>query len=148
MDIIRRSEISLLKERIKSNPIVAILGPRQCGKTTLSRQFSSIWPSKITIFDLENPRDISRIDDPMLALGNISGLIIIDEIQRRPNLFPALRVLSDRPSKTKYLILGSASQDLIRQSSESLAGRIIYLEIVGFLQAQVGLDNIEKLWIR
>ena len=148
MQIQRTAEIELLKKLLRNNPIVAILGPRQCGKTTLSRQFSSQWPLDVTIFDLENPRDIQRLQEPLLALENIEGLIIIDEIQRSPDLFPVLRVLSDRYKKTKYLILGSASRDLIRQSSESLAGRISYVEIGGFSLQLLGASKAEKLWIR
>lgn len=148
MQIQRTAEIELLNKLLRNNPIVAILGPRQCGKTTLSHQFSSQWPLDITIFDLENPRDIQRLQEPLLALENIEGLIIIDEIQRSPDLFPVLRVLSDRYKKTKYLILGSASRDLIRQSSESLAGRISYVEIGGFSLQLLGTPKAEKLWIR
>lgn len=148
MQIQRTFEIELLKKLLKNNPITAILGPRQCGKTTLSRQISSQWPSCVTIFDLESPRDIQRLYDPLLALEGVEGLVIIDEIQRSPDLFPVLRVLSDRPVKTKYLILGSASRDLIKQSSESLAGRISYLEIGGFSLRLVGAKKAEKLWTR
>lgn len=148
MEVQRTPEIELLKSRLKYNPIVAILGPRQCGKTTLSHQFSSKWPSNVTVFDLESYKDIERLHDPLLALERLRGLVIIDEIQRRPDLFPVLRVLVDRPFKTRYLILGSASQDLIRQSSESLAGRISYLEMGGFSLKHVGAKNLERLWIR
>src|SRR3989338_8889007 len=148
MQIQRTFEIGLLNKLFKDNPIVAILGPRQCGKTTLSRQLSSQWPSQVTRFDLENPRDIQRLQDPLLALEDAMGLIIIDEIQKSPELFPVLRVLSDSSSKTKYLILGSASRDLIRQSSESLAGRISYMEIGGFSIEHVNEDKIDRLWIR
>jgi len=148
MQIRRTLEIELLNKLLKDNPIVAILGPRQCGKTTLSRQFSSQWLSDVTTFDLENPRDVYRLQDPLLALEGVEGLIIIDEIQRSPDLFPVLRVFADRSRKTKYLILGSASRDLIRQSSESLAGRISYLEIGGFSLKLVGVEKREKLWIR
>lgn len=148
MQIRRTPEIALLNKLLKNNPIVAILGPRQCGKTTLSRQFSSQWPADAAVFDLENPRDIERLQDPLLALEDIKGLVIIDEIQRSPDLFPALRVLSDRSNKTKYLILGSASRDLIKQASESLAGRISYLEIGGFSLQHTGAAKAEKLWTR
>jgi hypothetical protein len=149
MQIKRTDEIKLLNERFKNNPVVAILGPRQCGKTTLARQFSDQWPKDVTFFDLENPRDLRRLEEPLLALENPEGLIVLDEIQRAPDLFPVLRVLADRPNKkTKFLILGSASRDLIRQSSESLAGRISYLEMGGFTLDLVGAAKIEKLWIR
>lgn len=148
MEIRRTPEIELLKKLLKDNPIVAILGPRQCGKTTLSHQFSRIWLSGVTVFDLENPRDAERLQDPLLALEDTKGLVIIDEIQRRPELFPVLRVLADRSKKTKYLILGSASRDLIKQGSESLAGRISYFEIGGFSMKHVGAQKLDRLWIR
>lgn len=148
MQIQRTVEIGLLNKLLKNNPIVAILGPRQCGKTTLSRQLSSQWQARVTTFDLENPRDIQRLQDPLLTLESAKGLVIIDEIQKIPDLFPVLRVLSDSSVKTKYLILGSASRDLIRQSSESLAGRISYLEIGGFSLKLVGAAKTERLWIR
>lgn len=148
MEIRRTPEIELLKKLLKDNPIVAILGPRQCGKTTLSHQFSRIWLSGVTVFDLENPRDAERLQDPLLALEDTKGLVIIDEIQRRPELFPVLRVLADRSKKTKYLILGSASRDLIKQGSESLAGRISYFEIGGFSLKHAGAQKLERLWIR
>ncbi len=148
MEIRRTPELDLLKKLFKDNPIVAILGPRQCGKTTLSHQFSRLLPSEVTTFDVENPRDVERLKDPLLALEDVKGLVIIDEIQRLANLFPVLRVLSDRSKKAKYLILGSASRDLIKQSSESLAGRISYLEIGGFSLEHIGVQNLERLWIR
>ena len=149
MEIKRLNDINLLNDRFRNNPVVAILGARQCGKTTLARQFSEQWPTDVTFFDLENPLDIRRLEEPLLALENVEGLIVLDEIQRTPDLFPVLRVLADRPDKkTKFLILGSASRDLIRQSSESLAGRISYLEMGGFSLDLVGADKAEKLWIR
>lgn len=149
MQIKRTDEIDLLNERYRNNPIVAILGPRQCGKTTLARQFADQWPKDVTFFDLENPRDLRRLEEPLLALEDHEGLIVLDEIQRSPDLFPVLRVLADRPNKkTKFLILGSASRDLMRQSSESLAGRISYLEMGGFSLDLVGTAKKEKLWIR
>lgn len=148
MEIQRATELKLLKTLLKDNPIVAILGPRQCGKTTLSHQFSSLWHSDVTVFDLEDARDIQRLHDPFLSLEGLKGLVIIDEIQRLPDLFPALRVLVDRSQETKYLILGSASRDLIRQSSESLAGRISYFEIGGFSMDHIGTQNLGRLWIR
>ena len=148
MQIQRIAEIETLNSLVKNNPVVAILGPRQCGKTTLSHQFSAQWPSAATFFDLENPRDVQRLDEPLLALENTGGLVVIDEIQRAPDLFPVLRVLVDRNKKTKYLILGSASRDLIRQSSETLAGRISYMEVGGFSSQLVGVSKTEKLWIR
>jgi len=149
MQIQRTSEIKLLKSRLRNNPVVAILGPRQCGKTTLARQFADQWPGQVSFFDLENPVDLRRLEEPLLALENLSGLIVLDEIQRLPDLFPLLRVLADRPKKkARFLVLGSASRDLIRQSSESLAGRISYLEMGGFAIELVGAAKEQKLWIR
>ncbi len=124
-------------------PVTAILGPRQCGKTTLVRDFRYNH-----YFDLENPRDEARLDNPQIALENLNGLVVIDEIQRQPELFPLLRYLVDKRSKQNYLILGSASRDLIRQSSESLAGRIGYYHLAGFRFHDIGSDNISRLWIR
>ncbi len=136
----------------KIHPICGIFGPRQVGKTTLARQYiDRYYPDQVRIFDLENPLDLAKLENPMLALSNIAEpLIVIDEIQRRPDLFPVLRVLADAPVTTtknrKFLILGSASRDLIRQSSESLAGRIGYIELPPFCLAEVKDDH--KLWLR
>ena len=131
------------------HPIVALLGPRQCGKTTLSRQFArNIKNKDIHFFDLENPNDLARLDNPTLALQDLDGIIIIDEVQRSPELFPVLRVLVDKRPNVKYLLLGSASTDLLTQSSESLAGRISYLEIGGFSLGHLAIKNINKLWVR
>ncbi|MFC1808045.1 ATP-binding protein [Candidatus Omnitrophota bacterium] len=144
----RTQEIERINKLFKACPVIGILGPRQCGKTTLSRQFSKQRTSDITFFDLENPRDLQRLQDPLLALEGAKGLVIIDEIQRSPDLFPVLRVLADRPRSAKYLVLGSASQDLIRQGAESLAGRISYMEMGGFSLRHVAAKELEKLWIR
>jgi predicted AAA+ superfamily ATPase len=149
MEITRSKELHALEQRLKDYPVVAVLGPRQCGKTTLAHQFARSKPSaEIHIFDLENPIDVARLDEPMIMLESLKGYVIMDEIQRRPELFPVLRVLSDRKTSTRFIILGSASPDLLAQSSESLAGRISYLEMGGF-----GLDILEpsdlrRLWIR
>ena len=130
--------------------MVGILGARQVGKTTLARQLSARWQSPTVFFDLENPRDRSRlVEDPLLALESHEGLVVIDEVQNAPELFPILRVLVDRPeSATKFLILGSASPDLLRQGSETLAGRIYYHEIGGFDLTEVGVDVLDRLWLR
>lgn len=130
-------------------PVVGILGPRQCGKTTLAHQFVAQYPrSSIHFFDLEDPRDLAKLDNPMLSLESLTGIVIIDEIQRRPELFPVLRVLVDRNRDAKFLILGSASRELIFQSSESLAGRIGYLELGGFSLDTVPPEDLKKLWVR
>jgi len=108
------------------NRVIVLIGPRQCGKTTMARTF--VPPDSLNYFDLEDPVSLARLDEPMTALRDLRGLVVIDEVQRRPDLFPILRVLVDRdPLLTQFLILGSASPGLLRQSSESLAGR---LEIV------------------
>lgn len=138
-----------IKRYLKSHPIVGILGPRQCGKTTLAKMFcrEDSKFSQSNYFDLESPIDLQRLENPLLALKPLSGLIVIDEIQRFPDLFPILRVLADDETlDQQYLILGSASRDLIKQSSESLAGRIIYLELPPFSFREV--DNLSRLWVR
>jgi uncharacterized protein len=123
--------------------VTAILGPRQCGKTTLARGFNSDH-----YFDLENPRDAAKLENPQLALEDLTGLIVIDEIQRHPDLFPLIRYLVDHNDRQKYLILGSASRDLIRQSSETLAGRIAYYHLGGFKLGDIHVADLKKLWFR
>src|SRR5437016_4987151 len=96
----------------------------------------------VTYFDLEDVRDLAKLDDPMLALADARGLVVLDEVQRRPDLFPTLRVLADRrPVRARFLVLGSASRELLRQASESLAGRIAYLEMDGFALDEVGVER-------
>lgn len=149
MEIQRTKELGLLAERVATTPVVAILGPRQCGKTTLADQFARRERiDSVHRFDLEDPRDLARLEQPMLTLEELPGLVVIDEIQRRPELFPALRVLVDKRPKTHYLILGSASRDLLAQSSESLAGRISYLELGGFSLDILPEDAAQRLWMR
>jgi len=127
--------------------VAALIGPRQCGKTTLARTF--VAPDSLNYFDLEDPVSLARLDDPMLALRDLTGLVVIDEIQRRPDLFPTLRVLTDRqPLPARFLILGSASPDLMRQSAESLAGRIEIIPMAGFGLAEVGPENLNTHWLR
>lgn len=126
-----------------SFPVTAILGPRQCGKTTLAKELAADYQ-----FDLENPRDLASFDNPQLLLGDLKGLIIIDEIQRKPELFPLIRYLVDNNPKQKYIILGSAAPELLRQSSESLAGRIGYHELAGFNLADVGAGKYKELWLK
>jgi predicted AAA+ superfamily ATPase len=128
-------------------PAVALLGPRQCGKTTLARQLAE--SSKSTYFDLENPVDLARLSEPMTALESLRGLIVIDEVQRHPDLFPVLRVLLDRkPVRARFLILGSASPELLRQSSETLAGRIAIVEMGGFTLEELENPEPNRLWLR
>ena len=131
----------------KVHPIAALLGPRQCGKTTLARLISEREPR--TYFDLENPVDLRRLSAPMSTLRDLSGLVIMDEIQRKPELFELLRVLVDRPENSaRFLILGSASPGLIRGVSESLAGRIGFVDLSGFDLWEVGSEHRSRLWIR
>ena len=136
-----------LRTGLKASPAVALLGPRQCGKTTLARQLAGT--SKSTYFDLENPVDLARLSEPMTALEQLRGLIVIDEVQRHPDLFPILRVLLDRkPIRARFLILGSASPDLLRQNFETLAGRISIVEMAGFTLEELGRPDINRLWLR
>lgn len=136
-----------IKNALARSRVVALIGPRQCGKTTLARQLVS--PDSPNYFDLENPRSIVRLDEPMTAFENLQGTVVIDEIQRRPELFPILRVLSDRdPLPARFLILGSASPSLLRQSSESLAGRISIISMSGFGLDEVGFESQNKHWQR
>ncbi len=128
-------------------PIVSILGPRQSGKTTLARSFAQ--RRKATFFDLENPTDVARLSAPLTALQSLRGLVIIDEVQRLPQLFEILRVLADRPkAPAKFLILGSADPRLVTGVSESLAGRVSHVDLGGFDMTEVGVDRAGRLWLR
>ncbi len=142
--MIKRSiDENKIRALMEQFPVTAIIGARQTGKTTLARQFNADY-----YFDLENPRDLAQLENPLLTLEDLSGLIVIDEIQRKADIFPLLRYLTDNNPKQKYLILGSASRDLIQQSSESLAGRIAYYKLEGFRPNDIGLENWKKLWLR
>jgi len=147
--ILREPELESIRRMFRTVPLVGILGARQTGKTTLAAQFSDRFSGEVHRFDLEDPRDLARLDDPMATLEDLHGLVILDEIQRRPDLFPVLRVLADQPrARRRFLVLGSAAPALLRQSSETLAGRISYLEISGFGLEHAGADNSERLWLR
>lgn len=129
------------------SPICALLGPRQCGKTTLARALAAEQLSHY--FDLESPRDQLRLQNPEMALGGLKGLIVLDEVQVQPELFPVLRVLADRSeSEAVFLILGSASPDLIQKSAESLAGRVEFIDLHGFDLTEVGVGQFQDLWNR
>ena len=145
----RARHLRKLRSLLKSYPVVGIIGPRQIGKTTIARQFAKQQKSRTTHFDLEDSRDLARLSDPALALEPLRGLIVLDEIQRRPELFPLLRVLADRrPIRARFLVLGSASPDMLRQSSETLAGRISYYELPGLSLPEVQVKNQSRLWLR
>jgi len=148
--VIRRlGHLQALKHLLARYPVVGLLGARQVGKTTLAGQLSRNFDGLVTRFDLEEPAAVARLADPMLALGSLTGLVVLDEIQHRSDLFPSLRVLADRrPIRTRFLVLGSASPSLLRQSSESLAGRIAYYELPGLTLAEVGAKQYPGLWLR
>jgi predicted AAA+ superfamily ATPase len=128
-------------------PVALLLGPRQCGKSTLARELQTA--GEMHFFDLEDPTAAAALAQPMTALRSLCGLVVLDEAQRQPDLFPVLRVLADRPEgKAKFLVLGSASPELSRQSAESLAGRVEVVELRGFDLGEVGLDSLDDLWVR
>ncbi|MEK7667228.1 MAG: ATP-binding protein [Gemmatimonadota bacterium] len=135
---------------LRQFPVVAVLGARQVGKTTLARQLVARGRGdRAAVFDLEDAGDLARLQDPLLALRHQRGLVVIDEVQRLPRLFEALRVLVDEPPRSRrFLLLGSASPELLRQSSETLAGRIAYHELGGLEVAEVGAARLERLWHR
>jgi len=143
----RKADIALVRAALRRSRVVALLGPRQCGKTTLARQFVS--PDSLNYFDLEEPQSLARLTEPDTALRPLKKLVVIDEIQRRPDLFPLLRVLADRtPLRARFLILGSASPDLLRQSSESLAGRLETVSLEGFRLSDLGAAAQSRHWLR
>jgi len=132
-----------IRQLVRRFPVTAILGERQSGKTTLARGLKAD-----SYFDLENPRDLARLEHPQLALENLTGTVVIDEIQRKPDLFPLLRFLVDARPGRRFVILGSTSRDLIRQGSESLAGRIAFFDLHGFRLEDVGPGALSRLWLR
>jgi len=136
-----------VQSALRRSRVVALIGPRQCGKTTLAQQFLAA--DSLNYFDLEDPVGLARLVEPVTALQDLKGLVVIDEIQRRPELFPVLRVLADRkPLPARFLILGSASPDLMRQSSESLAGRMETLPMGGFGLSEIGVEKFSRHWLR
>lgn len=148
MTIIKRTALlHRIEEGLATSPVTALLGPRQCGKTTLARHFVDCGAE--AYFDLENPSDLARLTSPQIALERLTGTIVLDEIQRRPDLMPLLRVLSDRrPIPARFLLLGSVSPDIMHHSSEPLAGRIHFVEMGGFAVSEVGAANLRRLWLR
>lgn len=135
-------------------PVVALLGPRQVGKTTLARQLAALWSGPVRHFDLEDPDDQARLTDPSFVLRPLTGLVVLDEIQTRPDLFPLLRVLADRPEiPARFLLLGSAAPELMRHTSETLAGRVVFHELDGLgldeiAKDQPGTDWLDDRWVR
>ena len=147
MEIVRQRHLQRIDLLLNEFPVVTLLGARQVGKSTLARQLVASRPGPSTWFDLENPADLNRLGDPGLELRPLQGLVVLDEIQRLPEVFPLLRVLADRPgTPARFLVLGSAAPALLRQTSETLAGRVAFHDLDGF-----GLDeaeDLERLWLR
>lgn len=143
----RPALLAQIRVALRGNPVVALLGPRQCGKTTLARSLAARDATKY--FDLEDPVGLARLAEPMTALAPLRGLVVIDEVQREPKLFPVLRVLADRPrTPARFLVLGSASPDLVRHSSESMAGRVAFVDMAGFGLRETGESTQRRLWLR
>ena len=150
MHMLDRDAYRAVKTALRRAPVVVLAGPRQCGKTTLARQF--LTPESVNYFDLESPPSLARLDEPMTALAPLQGLVVIDEVQLRPDLFPTLRVLVDRtPAPSRFLVLGSASGPLLRQTSESLTGRMERVLLGGFTLREAiseWPDAEARLWCR
>ena len=145
--LIPRAAQTLVAQALRRSPVAAIVGPRQCGKTTLARQLVS--PASPNYFDLEDPVSLARLDQRLTALRDLAGVVVIDEVQHRPDLFPVLRVLADRDdAPARFLVLGSVGPSLLRQSAESLAGGIEYVELTALQVAEVGAARMPRLWVR
>jgi len=147
---IKRSEhVAAVNLLLRRQRVVLLIGARQVGKTTLAHDVLSERKGKTTFLDLEDPRDLAKLTEPMMFLEPRRGLVVIDEVQNKPGLFPVLRVLADRPrTPARFLLLGSASPDLLRQGSETLAGRIAFYSLPGFDLEEIGLEGLKKLWLR
>lgn len=149
MHIQRTAYVQTIRQRLRDNPVVSLVGPRQAGKTTLARMLAETCVEPVHYFDLESPADLARLAHPELVLRPLTGLVILDEVQRRSDLFPLLRVLADRPGvPARFLILGSASPALVKEGSESLAGRVSFVDVTGFSLAEVGAESQSRLWWR
>jgi len=143
----RAAYLERIDRALGRNPVVVLVGPRQCGKTTLARQ--RLAADSLNYFDLESPVSLARLEHPQLALEPLRGLVVIDEVQHRPDLFPLLRVLCDREGNSaRFLLLGSVSPKLMKGASESLAGRVETIEITPFQQNEVGIGNETTHWFR
>ena len=152
MKIFRPAYLEVIASRLTRNPVVSLLGPRQAGKTTLAWAFADARAAEgleVHYFDLESSADLLRLQNPELALQPLRGLVVLDEIQRKPELFPILRVLADRrDTPARFLILGSASASLIKGASESLAGRVSFVDVTGFALTELGADALQDRWWR
>ena len=143
----RPEPLEAVRRALRRSRIVALLGPRQSGKTTLAREIVGV--GHRNYFDLEDPRSVVRLEQPLTELARLRGIVVIDEVQRRPDLFPVLRVLADRrPIPARFLLLGSASPELLRRASESLAGRMETVELGGFSLRELGSAQLERHWLR
>lgn len=146
--ILRTRHLESLKQQLVNFPVVAILGARQVGKTTLARQLEKDWGGPTHHFDLEDPNDQARLSDPSFVLRTLKGLVVLDEIQLRPDIFPLLRVLADRPdTPAKFLILGSAAPELLKHTAESLAGRVIFHELDGLALSELSQHTDAPGWL-
>ena len=139
----RPRELEAVRAGLRRAPVTALLGPRQCGKTTLARLLKAEH-----FLDLEDPRSLARLDEPQTALEGLTGTVVIDEVQRKSELFPLLRILADRQQATRYLLLGSASPELVKEVSESLAGRVAYHDLGPFASDETGAREWRRLWLR
>ena len=149
MNIPRQHHRKVVETALSRTPVVVLLGARQVGKTTLANEIADAYAGPSHRFDLEDMDDLARLAEPKLALAGLTGLVVIDEIQRRPDLFQILRVLADRPHMpARFLLLGSAQPALLRQSSETLAGRVSFHELEGFGCDEVGIEEANRLWLR
>lgn len=147
--ILRDKSLHAVTVALGRNPIAALLGPRQVGKTTLARQVRDAWSGPTHVFDLEDPAAVSALESPVAVLEPLRGLVVIDEIQRAPQLFPVLRVLADRSdAATRFLLLGSAAPQFVKAASESLAGRVEFVELGGLSLEETGREALERLWCR
>jgi hypothetical protein len=144
----RPRHVAWVRRLLSEQPVVALLGARQVGKTTLARQVARSYGASVAFYDLESSRDLAKLADPLLALELLRGLVVLDEVQRRPDIFPTLRVLADRARGARFLVLGSASPELLRQTSETLAGRIAFHHLDGLSLREVGSRRASDLWLR
>jgi len=145
--IARPAVLARLRAALRRSPVVALLGPRQCGKTNLARRLLPVRDPNY--FDLQDPVCLARLAEPMTALRPLRGLVVVDDVQRRPDLYPVLRVLADRrPQEARFLVMGSASPELLRQSAESLAGRLETVTLGGLSLGEVGAGRADRLWLR